>query len=95
MSPEASNFDNERWYGEGSATSVAGKKNDDDDENQNDQTESFELREQQGRGGGRESSSIRLPVEPRPLKTQHEINISSAEFSFRKSPKDTTSRWKG
>ena len=65
MSPEASNFDNERWYGEGSATSVTGKKNDDGsatsvtgkkNDDENDQTESFELRVELDSVAGRTSS---------------------------------------
>lgn len=75
MSPMVSNFDNERWYGEGSRASV---KKDDDEPGR---TEDFESRKP-GRAG-----QDSTPIGPGPIQTQHEINISSSNFSFRKSPK--------
>ncbi|KAJ9684577.1 hypothetical protein PVL29_016848 [Vitis rotundifolia] len=74
MSPKPSNLDNE-WYGERAGS--PGKKDDDEHEMEN-----FESREQ---GQGIEdSSSTQLPLGPRPIRTQHEINISPSDFSFAK-----------
>ncbi|XP_034704887.1 MLO-like protein 6 [Vitis riparia] len=74
MSPRRSNLDNE-WYGEGAGS--PGKKDDDEHEK-----EKFESREQ---GQGIEdSSSTQLPLGPRPIRTQHEINITLSDFSFAK-----------
>ena len=74
MSPRRSNLDNE-WYGEGAGS--PGKKDDDEHEK-----EKFESREQeQGIG---DSSSTQLPLGPRPIRTQHEINITLSDFSFAK-----------
>lgn len=78
MSPVASNYDNERWYGEGSGS--LGKKDDDEQ-----RPENFESREP-GRGT-QDSSSAQLALGPLPIQTQHEINITSSEFSFRRSPR--------
>ncbi|KAJ9684581.1 hypothetical protein PVL29_016849 [Vitis rotundifolia] len=74
MSPVASNYDNERWYGEGSGSL---RKKDDDEQT----TENFESREPGRRT--QDSSSAQLG----PIQTQHEINITSSEFSFRRSPR--------
>lgn len=78
MSPVASNYDNERWYGEGSGS--LGKKDDDEQ-----RPENFESREP-GRGT-QDSSSAQLALGPLPIQTQHEVNITSSEFSFRRSPR--------
>lgn len=78
MSPVASNYDNERWYGEGSGS--LGKKDNDEQ-----RPENFESREP-GRGT-QDSSSAQLALGPLPIQTQHEINITSSEFSFRRSPR--------
>nr|ALI93619.1 MLO6 [Vitis pseudoreticulata] len=78
MSPVASNYDNERWYGEGSGS--LGKKDDDEQ-----RPENFESREP-GRGT-QDSSSAQLALGPLPIPTQHEVNITSSEFSFRRSPR--------
>nr|AFM35696.1 Mlo [Vitis pseudoreticulata] len=78
MSPVTSNYDNERWYGEGSGS--LGKKDDDEQ-----RPENFESREP-GRGT-QDSSSAQLALGPLPIPTQHEVNITSSEFSFRRSPR--------
>ena len=77
MSPRPSNLDNERWYEEGSTSPL--KKDDEHEKKEN-----FESRGKVVMSGTQEPGSTELPSRPRSIGTQHEINISSSNFSFGK-----------